>query len=139
MALRPFTDAYAVAREVLGVSAGWMRHRGVLVVHGGALVDQPAVSRIIDLVIVEMRRHEVPDAIFNETLIILRPGETFPFGGLEYSANAVERSGVLVQRGVVTVAVGAKGWQTDLAECLLRLWAARAGVTEAGREAEAVH
>ena len=139
-AASPFVDAYTAARELFGISGGWMRHRGVFVLHAGALVNQPAVALVIDHVFVEVSRmtnEATADEVSAKTVVVLRPGSAFAYGGAEYSHNVETYDGPVVERGVVNVAMGDPKWGANLARGLSALWGSRAGLSHphaGGRE-----
>lgn len=127
----PAVDALTVAREIFGRSGGWMRHRGVLVVHAGVLVDQPMIAKVVDFVVGEVTRrtdqHRAAE-IVARTVVIMRPGDVVDFAGAQYAHNAVEYPGPVVRRGVVTVAAGSPEWARAMARGLSQLWGERAGI-----------
>lgn len=145
-AVAPWVDAAVAVRELLASSGGWIRARGVLLVHAGVLVDQPAVARVIHTVHQALSSTQgesgalaldpdTIDALVEGTVVVLRPGASFVYEGANYAYHVVEYPGPLLARGVVTVALGDDRWPTNLALGLTRLWYRRAGLERRGEAA----
>ena len=130
----PLITAVVSARDALTRSTGWMRHRGVIVVHAGVLIAEPTIASVIDFVATELEKRvgaaQAP-AVMARTAIVMRPGESVDVQGTDYAHNAVEYPGPLFRRGVVTVAAGSPQWARSMARGLSRLWGERTGL---GRE-----
>lgn len=121
--------------------AGWMTHRGARIVHTGVLLDQPAVTALLDEVVRKLAAATDRPAdvlhLLRSTWIVVRPGASVEIDGAEYTCVSRVYTGPLA-RGVVTVAVDAEHAHQRLAAQLVAVLAHRMGVSVRGTNAATV-
>lgn len=140
----------AIARAASYPGAGYMRHRGVLIVHMGMHINETAVANAVDFVSAQIQKNTnaaTADRVRSRTIVVLLPNETFTnLAGITYQQAADEYRGAVLPFGLVRVACGGRPgqpeagarehWQISLTRGLARLWAQRAGISrrEPGQE-----